>query len=294
MSEGEAPADGGQGGNEAPAAAPQGEAPEATQATGEPTTAVPAFEDAELGEWVKAKFNGAEPTIEKLAGSYRNLEKIVGADKAGRTLTIPGPDAEPDEVASVFAKLGKPEKPDGYELPVPEGDDGKMAEWARGVFHEANLTSKQAQAVAEKWNEYIGSMRQNAEQDNQVRAADAERELRQEWGAAYDQKVNGIDQAAAQLGLKPEELNGLRNSMGPVAAMKFVDGLAGKLGERPVDRAGESDGGALTPMMAQSELQRLGTDKEFMDAWMNKNHPSHKWAVEKKQRIAKMAAGHGA
>ena len=284
-----APAEGGQGeATVAPEAAPV--------AAPSPTAEAPKYgiEDEDLRGWVEAKFNGAEPTLEKIAGSYRNLEKIVGAEKADRTITLPGPDAEPDEVAAVFNRLGRPEKAEDYELPVPEGDDGKMAEWARGVFHEANLTAKQAAVVSEKWNQYVASMQQNASQDNQVRAADAERELRQEWGAAYDQKVRGIDQAAVQLGLKPEQLEGLRESMGPVAAMRFVDGLAGKLGERPVDRAGETDGGALTPLAALNELKRLGTDKEFMDAWMDKSHPSHSWAVDKKQRLSKMAAGQAA
>lgn len=284
----------------APVEGGQGEATVAPEAapTAEPSPAAEApkygIEDEDLRGWVEAKFNGAEPTLEKIAGSYRNLEKVVGADRAGRVIEIPGPDAEPDAVVEVFNRLGRPEKAEGYDLPVPEGDDGKMAEWARGVFHEANLTAKQAAAVAEKWNEYVGELVDTVATHDATTAANAERELRKEWGAAYDQKVRGVDQAAGKLGMTPEQLEGLRNSMGPVAAMKFVDGLAGRLGEDRMDFDGEAGTGALTPNAAMRELQKLGTDKEFMAAWMDKNHPSHEWAVEKKQNLARMAAGQAA
>lgn len=287
-----APADGGQG--EATPAPEAQSTPEADPAPVEASSAAP-IADEDLRGWVEAKFNGAEPTLEKVASSYRNLEKLVGAEKADRTVTMPGPDAPEDEVSAFYQRLGRPEKADGYELPIPEGDDGKMAEWAKGVFFEAGLSDKQAAMVAEKWNEHVGSMQTESNQKAQQSAQQAEAELKKEWGATYDQKVAGIDRTAIALGMNEGQLEGLRSAMGPVAAMKFVEGLASKVGEAPIDMDGAPSGdGMMTPAVARQELGRLGTDKEFMDAWMNKSHPSHQWAVDKKQRLAKMAAGQAA
>lgn len=250
--------------------------------------------DTDLRGWAESK-GLQNATIENVVGSYRNLEKLIGADRAGRTVVMPGPDADGDALNEFYTKLGRPTDPKGYELPVPEGHDGKMAEWASGVFHEAGLTPKQAQVVAEKWNEYVGGMSQESQAAQQAQAQQAEAALRKEWGAAYEQKVNGIEQAASALGMNEKQLLGLREAMGPAAAMKFIDGLAEKLGESPIDSGGENRAsGVLTPAAASEQLKALGTDKEFMDAWMNKSHPSHQWAVEKKSRLARMAAGQAA
>lgn len=231
-------------------------------------------------------------TVDNVVKSYQNLEKIMGADKAGRTVVLPGIDADEKALGDFYTKLGRPEKADGYELPVPEGDDGKMADWAKGVFHEAGLTSKQAAVVAEKWNEYIGGAAATASEQSQAASQEAESTLKKEWGAAFDQKVAGIDRAAKQLGMDDAQLTGLRDSMGPVAAMKFVDNLASKLGEAPMDNDNiNPTGGMLTPAAAKVELSKLSLDKEFMTAWLDRSHPSHKWAMEKKQNLSKMASG---
>jgi hypothetical protein len=263
-------------------------APEAQPAA--PEAAAPfysGFQNEELRGFVENK-GVKEP--EQLASMYHNLEKMMGADKAGRTVVLPGPDADEAALGEFYGKLGRPEAPDGYELPVPDGDDGKMAEWAQGVFHEAGLTAKQAALVSEKWNARVGEMVNGQQAEAQQTAEQAEAELKKEWGAAYDQKVAGVENAAVALGMSENELLGLRASMGPAAAMKFVDSLAGKLGEDTVEN-GEPMDGALTPAGANEALARLGTDRDFMAAWMDKNHPSHKWAVEHKSKLARQAAG---
>jgi len=258
------------------------------------TNPLDGFQDETLRDYAVGKgFDKAG--LEGVVKSYSHLEKLMSADKAGRTVVMPGPEADETAMNDFYTKLGLPEKAEGYELPIPEGDTGELGNWAKGVFHEAGLTAKQAAIVSEKWNEYIGGLQGDAATFDEQSAQQAEVELKREWGAAYDQKVNGINQAASNLGMSEDQLSGLHASMGPVAAMKFVDSLAGKLGERPVDVGGEELGsGMLTPQMASQELQKLGTDPEFMDAWLNRMHPSHKWAVEKKQNLSKMAAGQAA
>lgn len=288
-----APAEGGQG--EATAVVAEHDAaPAPSVSTETPALQVASgFSDNDLQEWVQSKFNGSTPSVEQLAGSYRNLEKMVGADRAGRTVVLPGPDADEAEMAAFYEKMGRPESADGYELPVPEGDDGAMAEWARGVFHGAGLTPKQAQQISEAWNDHVANISQSSAQQSEQSAADAMAELKREWGAAYDQKTASIEHAARALELSDDDLNGLRSSMGPANAMRFVDKLASKLGEDVV-LEGEAAGGALTPQSAHMEIQKLGTDPEFMKAWMDRGHPSHKWAVEHKANLARMAAGRAA
>ena len=251
--------------------------------------------DDGLRAWAEAKglHNG---TVDNTLSSYRNLEKVFGAEKAGMTVLLPGPDADAATMTGFYNRLGRPKESSGYDLPVPPGDDGAMATWAKDVFHEVGLTSKQAHLLSVKWNEKIAGMQTDATQRNTASATEAEATLRKEWGAAYDQKTAGVNAAAGKLGMKEAELAGLRASMGPVAAMKFVDGLASRLGEAVIDNDNivASRDGNRTPAAAQVEMNRLTLDAQFMEAWLNRQHPAHGWAVETKAGLARQIAGEAA
>lgn len=278
-------------GNPAPEAAPVAPAPEAAPAAAPAAPAADTpfystFESEDLRGFVENK-GVKEP--EQLASMYHNLEKMFGADKADRTVVLPGPDADEASMAEFYNKLGRPETPDAYELPVPEGDSGDMAAWASGVFHEAGLSAKQAAMVAEKWNGRIAELASGQQAEAEQTAAQAEAELRREWGAAYDQKMNGMDATAAALGMETEHLLGLRNAMGPAAALRFVDQLASKLGEDMVVN-GESAEAAHTPAAALSAINAMWADPETNKALMDRGHPQHAEMVAKKSALARQAA----
>ena len=274
-------------GNPAPAAEA---APEAAPAAAAP--AAPAepfyskFQNEDLRGFVENK-GVKEP--EQLASMYHNLEKMFGADKAGRTVVLPGPDADADAMGEFYGKLGRPETAEGYALPVPEGQDGAMAEWAGGVFHKHGLTPAQAQGVAAEWNNHVATMSGASQEANEQMAAAAETELRREWGAAFEQKMTGMDSTAAALGINNEHLLGLRSVMGPAAALRFVDQLATKLGEDMVVN-GESAEGALTPSAAIEAMNAMWGDPEISKALMDRGHPQHKAMVAKKSALAQQAA----
>tara|TARA_R110000803_G_scaffold27832_3_gene64774 strand:- start:1406 stop:2260 length:855 start_codon:yes stop_codon:yes gene_type:complete len=248
------------------------------------------FENEELRGFVE---NKGMKTSEQLATSYHNLEKLMGADKAGRTVVLPGPDADEASMSEFYGKLGRPETADAYDLPVPEGQDGSTAEWASGVFHKYGLTPAQARGVAEEYNGRIAEVGSAAEQTNTQTEAEATSELRRDWGAAYDQKVAGIETTAVALGIQHEQLLGLRDSMGPAAAMKFVDQLASKLGEDTIVN-GESVDAVMTPNNAAAAIQAMWGDPETHKALMERNHPQHQIMLDKKSSLSKLvAAGRG-
>lgn len=251
---------------------------------------IDAVESTDTRAWAEAKGlqNG---TIDNVLGSYHNLEKMMGADKAGRTVVLLGDDATPEQQNEFYGKLGRPDEPAGYGLTAPEGDDGAFAEWASTTFFEAGLTAKQTRLLAEKWEAFVADKQQSVVDQETISAADATAELQKEWGAAYDLKIAGIDVAANKLGFTPEQLEGLRASMGPVAALKFVDNLNTQMGDHTYETGTTDTSGVMTPEQAKTELSELSMNKEFTDAWLDKQHPGHKAAVEKKSRLARLAAG---
>ena len=84
--------------------------------------------------------------------SYRNLEKLMGADRAGNTVILPKPDATPEEFGKFYDRLGRPSDAAGYKLQVPQGGDPEFAKIAGNWFHESGLTAKQGEELAGRWN----------------------------------------------------------------------------------------------------------------------------------------------
>jgi len=257
------------------------------------TTSAPwidSIENAETRAWAENK-GLHKGNFENVVTSYHNLEKLFGADKAGRTVTLLGDDASPEDVSAFYSKLGRPKEAKDYGLVAPEGGDNSFADWASNTFFEAGLTSKQAALLASKWEDFRAQAVQQQSDADVVSANEAEATLRKEWGAAYDTKVSGINAAAEKLGITTDQLEGLRSAMGPVEAMRFVDGLNTKMGDHDFDEGGENVTGVLTPEQATQAMNELQMNREFMDAWLDKSHPGHKAAVEKKTRLSKLAAG---
>jgi hypothetical protein len=188
--------------------------------------------------------------------------------------------------------LGRPDAAEKYAVTLPEGvtDDTRLV-MMRNKAHELGITDAQFSGLAEADAAYLGAITQGAVDTAAVSAADAERELRTEWGAAFDLKIAGINVAAHKLGMDETQLAGLHDAMGPVAAMKFVDSLNTKLGDHEFDRGDPVIPGHKTPEQAQAELGELTMHKEFMDAWLDKGHPGHKAAVEKKAGLSRLISG---
>jgi len=263
--------------------------PAAPQATPE-TPWIDTVGDADLKGWAEKKGlqNGS---FENVLGSYHNLEKMMGADKAGRTVTLLNEGATPEEVNEFYTKLGRPEEATGYGIAVPEGGDPNFAAWAQDTFHSAGLSKAQSDAVTAAWAEFVGNKTQQSTEAAEIAVTDATNALKKEWGAAYDANVKMVDQAAAKLGMSEDQLTALNQSMGGAAAMKFVHNLATQIGDHGVDEGDSVNSGVMTPQDAQNELDALMGSKEFQEAWLDRSHPNHRNMVERKAQLARMMTG---
>jgi len=200
--------------------------------------------------------------------SYRGLEKLVGYPQ-DKLVQLPK-DAN-DEAAwgSVYAKMGRPETPDGYKLPVPQGDDGAFAKVAAPALHKLGLSAKQAEGLATWWNEaQAGMVKAQADATAAKHKADSD-SLRAEWGAAFDKNASVVDRAAQAFGVDQPTLEALKQVLGPAKAMKFFHGIGAKMGEADyVDGKGQGLG-VMTPEQAKSELAALKADKAWGDKYIS-------------------------
>lgn len=267
-----------------PAAAPAGTPPASND------TWYASFENADVRNWTQAK-GFKDPS--QLAESAWNLEKLLGHDRAGRTVVIPGDDAPPEELAAFRAKLGVPENADGYldVIKVPQGESDAFAKEAAAWFHEAGIPPKQAAVLAEKWNAYqADGLKKQAEQA----AANSDREFSEVvagWGQNADANIELGKRAAAQFipAKNAEErtaiLNKLEGVLGTRTMMEMLTNIGRGLGEHRMHDNGDSGGFGMSVAEAQAKINAYRADKAWTTAYLN-GDAAKKAEMERLHKIA--------
>ena len=203
--------------------------------------------------------------------SYTNLEKLLGADKAGRGVVLPKEDADASEWNQVYDKLGRPKSPADYKLPVPEGETGQFAEVAAGKFHELGLTAKQAQGLAEWYNAQAQEMQSS--QFNQL-AQNSEQEmssLQQEWGKEYDANIEAARRATRQFGLEAPTLEKIENAIGTKEMLQLFAKIGKGVGEDSFVDGSRSTGFGMSPEAARVRIGQLKGDREWSAKYLGGN-----------------------
>ena len=226
------------------------------------------FEDPNVKDWVMA--SGVK-SPEAAAQKAWHLEKLLGADKAGRGLVVPKDDAEPEKWGEFYNQLGRPKEPSEYELPVPEGMDGSLAEQFAPVFHDIGLSKKQAHGLTEKWNEYVQGMHQQQEAHEVEQAAHQYEALKGEWGQAFKQNSEIALRAIRNAGLSQEQAVAIEKAIGVDTAAKVFHALGRNLMEDAPQGFGDSANGfgVRTPDEARAEIKRLQNDKDFIAKYLD-------------------------
>lgn len=220
---------------------------------------------------------GWQSPTDVLSG-YQNLEKLVGADRAGRTFTIPKDEADAEGWGQVWAKLGRPESPDGYGIPVPEGQSPDFAKQAASWFHEAGVPKGQALKLAEKWNGYVSEQMQAQQAAEQAALEKEHAQLKQDWGTgpAADMQREIARRAAVKLGLDEEAITALEKVSGFSKTMKALAKMGELLGEHKAEGLDVGTSFGMTPEAARSRKSQLMADP----AWRAKamDPKSAEWA----------------
>jgi hypothetical protein len=205
-----------------------------------------------------------DPT--QVVESYVNLEKLLGADRAGRTVVLPNPDAAPAELASFYDKLGRPSDPSGYKIPVPEGVPPEFATGVAAKLHELGIPKAAGEGLAAWWNEQATAAQAANKDalDAAITADDAA--LKASWGAAFQQNVAVAQSAVRALGIDKATIDKMEANMGLKATMELFQKIGSKTGEPEfvTGEGGQKFGNALTPGQAQAKIAELKTDHDFI------------------------------
>jgi hypothetical protein len=224
-------------------------------------------------------------------GSYVNLEKLMGADKAGRGVVLPKDDAPAEEWAAFHNRLGRPESPDGYKIPVPEGDAGAFAKQASQWFHEAGLTAKQAETLASKWNEHVGGATQQQQAQFEQQAAIDMQDLQQAWGDKFEANAELARRARREAGLSDAEGQAIERALGLKKAAEVFSFLGRQFAEAPIKGGEGAQRGTFggTPEDARARISALKADTGWTAKYLSGDTDARS-EFERLHRIAYPAA----
>lgn len=254
------------------------------------TPAAPTWLDGvppEIGAWVTER--GWKSPLEALS-SHRGLEKLRGVPER-ELMRLPEKWADLPETADpIYSRLGRPEKPDGYEVPdVLVGDggyniSGDFKSWA----HTAGLSTKQAKAIAEQ---YVGLVDRVAKSSEDKFAQQTELEanaLKSEWGAEYAANVHASARARDVLELSEADINGMERVLGTRRLMHTLARVGRTMGEHQyVDGAADTEPFGVTPAAAMTRAKTLQADP----AYLNSRDPRHQQVKEEVRRLMLISFG---
>ena len=265
---------------------------ETTQPTATPTTV--AKTDTPVSSWkdsISEEFR-KDPSIEKfteidaLAKSYINATRMIGQDK----IVIPTKNSSQEAWDEAYAKLGRPETADKYNLKI-ESDIVKMDENAIKSFaeqsHKLGLNNKQAEGILDFYKNNMEGTAQQSKIDTETAQAQSEQQLRQEWGRDFDAKVQQAG-ALAKANINPEVLdmtlsNGTRLGDHPEIIKGFAK-IAGMMSEDKIVTTESEDVNTVADI--ESEISAITNDTD--GPYWNKQHPDHDKMVQQVYTLREM------
>ena len=226
----------------------------------------------ELKDWITNKAF-ADPMTALQSGF--NTEKLIGLDKAGRTVVMPKDENDVEGLAAFRTKLGVPDSPDGYELPLPEGQSEEFSKVASTWFHEAGVPKDAAASIAEKWNTHISELVTAQQEEARVASEQQLNALKTEWGDAFGKNSEfgrrGFQAYGSKAGLDENDLKAVESTIGTAKMLKLFHSLGESMSESEFTEGDHQDF-SMTSDEAQTRLdearkKRIAgdiTEKEFM------------------------------
>ena len=234
-----------------------------------------------------------DPNIEKfteidaLAKSYINATRMIGQDK----VAVPNKNSTEDQWNEVYSKLGRPESADKYALNIESEavvmDEGAIKSFAE-QSHKLGLNNTQAQGILEFYKNNMESNMQRATVDTETAQAQAETELRAEWGKEFDSNVSKAS-ALAKANMNPEILDlqmqdGTRIGDHPEIIKGFAK-IASMLSEDKLVSTESESVNSIKDL--QSEISAITNDTT--GPYWNNKHPDHAKMVQQVYTLREMA-----
>jgi hypothetical protein len=169
--------------------------------------------DKDVREWAQ---NKNYPDVKTLARTALGLEKLMGAEKAGRTVVLPADEYDKDGKLlkaddagrkAYYAKIGVPESPDKYDLQVPADNPyPQFSKYISQMFHENGVPARMATQLAKGYEATMAKMETEIRAQEDAKSQTDMQELERSWGSNYQERVSLAQRGSSYL---EKEVGGL-------------------------------------------------------------------------------------
>lgn len=267
--------------------------PTATSNGGEPPAAAfwESFGDKQLaGNQTVTKFKSAE----EMARSYVALEGRFGVAPE-RRIDLPEDMTNAEAMRGVYAKLGMPEKAEGYGFKLAEGaseNDTQMLGKYIEQAHKVGLPTAQARGMLEWWVQMNADSQKAQAEALTLRKSEGEAALKQAFGGAYEARMREARILLSRY--DPEGKTGL--SADSLTTFPAWTQMLIRMADRMAEPEGSLAGGEteeterpLTPGQAQARLNEMALDEAKQAALFDAGHPSHRAVLEERKKLLEAA-----
>jgi hypothetical protein len=234
---------------------------------------------------------GTINTIQDLAKSYINAQKMVGADK----IQLPNKYDDGSQLRNVLNKLGLPADLNEYDISpknveIPEEHQESFNAF-KAHAHKLGLLPQQAQEMFEfLHNQGVEQDQQLIEQQQKIEQ-EAIANLQKEWGAAFNNKIGLAQQAVKHVAGEDEALLSTLTSPefgNNPAIVKAFARIGEMLSEDKIINGIPKDDMAKSPAEAQKEIQMIYGDKTH--PYNDASHPRHEAAVKEMHELFRLTS----
>lgn len=187
--------------------------------------------------------------------SYVNLEKLPGLAQAGRTVVLPKDETDVEGTKTFRAKMGVPEKADGYKVPDNIKDD-PLTPIAAAAAHKYGIPAKAFEGFLADVLGAAGKSRTDAEGKAQADSETALGEIKAAWGTDFDKNAELARRIVRTGGIEEADLAKMEGALGTAKFLKMFHALGTKIAE-PGSMGGEGggDGAVAQAKQALDELR---------------------------------------
>jgi hypothetical protein len=174
-----------------PSAAPDGVTPPAPDSLGWRAQLVDGLKTDETFTPYKTLSDFAKAHLDTV-GKVKDLE-----GKVANAIPKPAENATQQEKDAYLKAIGRPDKPDDYEIKpadgLPQNPEllGLFKNWA----FELGFSKDQASGLSARWDSFMGKMAESQRAVDTKALVDGQENLKKTWGAAYDANAETVKKA---------------------------------------------------------------------------------------------------
>lgn len=216
-----------------------------------------------------------------------HAQKLVGSDK----IPVPNEHTTEEEWSKIYRKLGVPEDAAKYQemVKLPEGleKDSPLLKTVLDASHKAGIRPSQSQKIIEAYQNAIGEQIKVHEQRQKAQFEEQVNGLRQEWGQAFDKKIESAKNGLrCVLGQEADNVINDPNLGNNPTFIRIMEKIGELVSEDKLKGDYAGDIGLRSPGEARKEINKIFSDKS--GAYFDNKHIDHKRMVDEVNKLYSM------